>query len=195
MEIVNREELKDPKFLKLHKYNIVHSNNTFYREFVEIGNAVCALVYNRKNHKYIFVKQFRPGTGIELLELVGGMPNGHTAEECIREEVIEETGYKPEHIELMSVTNWVPAYSTERLHMYYVVVSEKEDNGGGLQHEHEYLEVVEMSKKEILAFDFQKYGDAKTILALSLIGLNKPFQNTYKNINIMDNPDSREYGC
>lgn len=196
MKIIRKENLKEPKFFKFSKYILEHDNIVFDREFIEIGDTVCALIYNKKSRKYVFVKQFRPGMGDDLIELVGGLYNQNSLEDFIREEVLEETGYIPETITLISTTNWVPAYSTEKLHMFYIVVSEKENNGGGLKHENEFVEVIEMSKKEIHSFDFQKYSDAKTLLSLSLTGLISPFKNTPPTgPNLMENPESRVYGC
>jgi ADP-ribose pyrophosphatase len=195
MKVVNKEKLEKVDFLKMFKYNIEHKDKIFYREFIEIGDAVCAVVYNTKTDKYVFVKQYRPGTNKELIELVGGLPNENlTPVQCIRIEVLEETGYMVDTIELMTITNFAPCYSTEKLHMYYITVSEKIETGGGLEHEDEYVEVVEMYKENILDFDFQSNSDAKTMLALSLIGLVGPFKNVYRKI-LMENPDLREGGC
>jgi ADP-ribose pyrophosphatase len=195
MKIINKEKLEKVDFLKMYKYNIQHKDKIFYREFIEIGEAVCALVYNTKTDKYVFVKQYRPGPNKELIELVGGLPNGNlTPVQCVRIEILEETGYMVDTVELMMISNFAPCYSTEKLYMYYVTVSEKIETGGGLEHEDEYIEVVEMYKNEILDFDFQTNSDAKTMFALSLIGLVGPFKNIYKKI-LMDSPNEREGSC
>jgi ADP-ribose pyrophosphatase len=133
-----------------------------------------------------------------MVELVGGLPNGElTPIQCIYDEVLEETGYIADSIELMLVCNAVPAYSTEKLYLYYVIVSDKRNgNGGGIAEDHEYLEVVEMTKNEILKFDFQNNSDAKTLLALSLFGFVKQFYSSYRKISgLMESPDLREGGC
>lgn len=195
MRIISEEQLKDPKFLQLSKYTLEHNNSLLDREFLKVGDTVCAVIYNQKTKKYIFVKQFRPGTTTEVIELVGGFPTPNlTKSECIKEEVIDETGYLPDSIDLICSLNWVPAYSDEKLHIFYVVVSEKVGNGGGLLHEGEYVEVIEMSKKDVANFDFENLSDAKTIFALSYINLIKHYF-TKPSSNIMDHPENRVYGC
>lgn len=197
MKIVSKEPIEKLNFLKASRYNLEKDGKIIEREFIEIGDAVCALVYNTKTNKYVFVKQFRPGTGKENIELVGGLPKGDlTPVRCIHEEVVEETGYKVDSIELINVYHAAPSYSNEKLHMYYVTVSEKIGNGGGISEEDEYIEIVEMTKNEIYNFDFQNKSDAKTILALSFLGLyNIYFLKNINKINLMENPDSRWGGC
>jgi 8-oxo-dGTP pyrophosphatase MutT (NUDIX family) len=196
MNVISKEKLEKTEFLKLYKYKLEHNGKFFDREFVEIGLAVSALVYNTKTDKYVFVKQYRPGINGFLLEMVGGMPSDILPTQAIYEEVLEETGYVPDTIELMASLNAVPCYSTERLNMYYVTVSKKAGNGGGIEEENEYIEVVELNKKEVMEFDFQNYSDAKTVLGLSLVGLVQPFQSVHRKMNnLMKNPDVREGGC
>jgi len=62
-----------------------------------------------------------------------------------------------------------PGTSTERVFMYYAEVAgdHKVADGGGLDTEHEYIEVVEMPIDEALdALDRGLMADAKTIIAL-----------------------------
>lgn len=192
MKIINKEVLSDG-FLKLHKYNVEHNDVVFEREFLDVGVTVCALVHNTMTDKFIFVKQFRPGTAnSKLVELPGGWLENNNPVQTIHNEVIEEVGYKPDKIEKMLETFFVPGYSSENLNIYYVTVSEKISEGGGITNEHEYIDIVELSRADILKLK-PSDADAKTLMALSMCNLIKPYY--IYNYNRMSNPEERIGGC
>jgi len=55
MVIVDKEKILDGH-LKVFKYFVTENGIVFEREFVDVGDTVCALVYNTITKKYIFVK-------------------------------------------------------------------------------------------------------------------------------------------
>jgi len=135
MKIINKEVLSD-RFLKLHMYNVEHNDSMFEREFIDVGGTVCALVHNIHTDKFVFVKQFRPGTAnSDIVELPGGWLENDNPVETIHNEIIEEVGYLPDKIEKMFDTYFVPGYSSEHITVFYVRVSKK------------YLKVVEYKLK------------------------------------------------
>jgi len=173
MVIVDKEKILDGH-LKVFKYFVTENGIVFEREFVDVGDTVCALVYNTITKKYIFVKQFRPGVASSnLIELPGGLVDNYIIdlEDTIKKEIVEEIGYKTDNIEKLISTYFVPGYSSERIHIYYIEVSEKISEGGGVESEDEFIEIVEMTKEEISEFDFENLSDAKTILSLMKLKL------------------------
>lgn len=168
MVIVDKEKLLDGH-LKVFKYFVTENGIVFEREFIDVGDTVCALVYNTITKKYIFVKQFRPGvSSSNLVELPGGLVDNYELdlENTIKRELIEEIGYKTDNVYKLISTYIVPGYSSERLHTYYIEVSEKISEGGGVKSEDEFVEIVEMTREDIVEFDFENLSDVKTIMAL-----------------------------
>jgi len=105
--------------------------------------------------------------------LPGGLVDNYIIdlEDTIKKEIVEEIGYKTDNIEKLISTYFVPGYSSERIHIYYIEVSEKISEGGGVESEDEFIEIVEMTKEEISEFDFENLSDAKTILSLMKLKL------------------------
>src|SRR3954462_274770 len=69
------------------------------REAYDRGNGATILLYNRDNKTVILTKQFRVATYINgnndgmLIECCAGLLDQNNAEDCIRRETEEETGY------------------------------------------------------------------------------------------------------
>ena len=72
------------------------------RETYDRGNGAVILLYNRQTKNVILTRQFRfPAfvNGLEdglLIEACAGLLEEHNAEECIKKETEEETGYRIE---------------------------------------------------------------------------------------------------
>jgi nudix-type nucleoside diphosphatase (YffH/AdpP family) len=159
-------------FYSLKKLTVEDKGETFERELFDVGKAAAALIYNTKTEKYILVKQYRFGAGRELLEIVAGIvENGQGDPEItIRKEVEEETGYEVDQLE--HICDFYPSggASTEKLFLYYAEVSNKKAKGGGLDEEHEEIEVLEYSLDELLSLQLL---DAKTIIAVQWMARKK----------------------
>ncbi|MFC1625097.1 NUDIX hydrolase [Patescibacteria group bacterium] len=117
------------------KYKLPNGTTHDY-DIVEMGPAACALALT-KNNKVITLKIFRPGPDKILLELPGGLiEKGSTAEETIKKEFLEETGYSGE-FKLVSST-YEDAYSTMLRYHFVGINCEKvqdqklEEREGGL---------------------------------------------------------------
>ena len=138
------------------------SGKTIHREVVERGNSVSAIVYNPKNNTVILTSQFRVGSGKEMVELVAGMiDKSENASDTMVREILEETGYETKTIEQISEFYLSPGGSSEKMFLFYAVVGEQVESGGGLESENEEIDIVEMSLSE---FKNTKFDDAKTIM-------------------------------
>jgi ADP-ribose pyrophosphatase len=158
-------------FMKLNVLDVeTESGKIIHREVLERGDAVAGLIYNTKTQKYIFVKQFRPGAKGNLVEIVAGTMDveGETPEHCMVREVMEEVGYKVDKIEQLNSCYCSPGSMTEKLNIFYIEVSEKVEEGGGVGDESlELVEVVETGLSEHFV------NDAKTIIAIQWLRLKQ----------------------
>lgn len=100
------------------------------------------------------------------------------ARSSLTRELNEEPGYHPFHLEPIATFYPSPGGSSERLHLFYAEVSEtgRTGPGGGLDSEHEDIEVIELSIDELRArLDAGELVDAKTIIAAQwLLSRHRP---------------------
>lgn len=185
---INRKILSE-KFFTLSEvefdYQLKNGNwiqNTW--EVLERGNAAAALLYNTEKKTVLFVKQFRlpafmngSETGF-LLEVPAGMldANDDSAEEAMKREILEETGYEVPKLKKVYNAYATPGGSTERFSSFVGEYSEemKTEKGGGLDSENEDIEIVEMPFSK--ALELMENGDivdAKTIILLQYAVINK----------------------
>lgn len=164
--------------LKKFTFNYLKKNGiwqTQMRESYDRGNGAAILLYNPKNKTVILTKQFRLPTYINgnddgmMIECCAGLLDMDNPEDCIRKEVLEETGYKINTVTKVFEAYMSPGAVTEILHYFVGEYSSsmKMEEGGGLDHEQEDIEVLELSFEE--AYNMFLTGaikDAKTILLL-----------------------------
>lgn len=111
-----------------------------------------------------------------LIEACAGLLDRDNAEDCIRRETEEETGYKIETVEKVFKAYMSPGSVTELLYFYIAQYSDnmKSHDGGGLAEEQEEIEVLEISIDE--ALQMIKTGeikDGKTIMLLQHLRLHQ----------------------
>lgn len=63
-----------------------------------------------------------------------------------------------------------PGGNTEIITIYYVEVSDKIEDGGGLATEHEEIDIIYMDYDEMISTRFR---DAKTIIAINWVKINR----------------------
>lgn len=145
------------------------------REAYDRGNGAVILLYNVKKETVVLTKQFRMPTYVNgntdgmMIEACAGILEKGNAEETIKMEVEEETGYKIDNVKKVFESYMSPGSVTEILHFFIGAYEDgmKVSQGGGADDETENIEVLEMGFKE--ALDMAKSGeirDAKTIMLL-----------------------------
>lgn len=113
-------------------------------EYPEWANAFALT----RDNKVIMVRQYRHGIGEESIELAGGVVDaGETPEAAIKRELLEETGYSFENIELIGKLSANPATSNNYTFLYLATGGEK--ISGQQLDEHEEVEVILYSMDEI----------------------------------------------
>lgn len=168
-------EKKEKVFSGFYQLNrlTLRSNNTgesFQREQFKTPNSVGVLVHNLRHDTIILVQQFRVGPEKELLEIVAGKMENEDIGETAQREVLEETGYRVDSLELIHEFHPCPGPVTEHMSLFYAQVNEKLQMGGGLAIENEEIKVVELSCEE---FYNTVFYDAKSIIAQQWLKLNK----------------------
>jgi nudix-type nucleoside diphosphatase (YffH/AdpP family) len=146
------------------------------REVHDHGSAAVVLPIDPVARTALLVRQWRippllMGKSEPLLEAVAGLIDaGETPEDCARREAIEETGHELRELKKVAACFSSPGTMTEFYHLYigfYDAASRIED-GGGLAHEEEDLEAVEMGFDDLRAlFDAGGIDDAKTYIAVA----------------------------
>jgi nudix-type nucleoside diphosphatase (YffH/AdpP family) len=151
------------------------------REAYDRGNGACILLYNKEQETVILVKQFRLPTYINgnetgmLIEVCAGLLDEDNAEECVRRESEEESGYKVFEVRKIFEAYMSPGSVTEIIH-FFVAEYHKEmrvNEGGGLEHEQEDIEVIELKLDDAMnMISNGEIKDGKTIMLLQYARLN-----------------------
>ncbi|UQD57621.1 NUDIX domain-containing protein [Flavobacterium sp. K5-23] len=145
------------------------------REVYDRGNGSAILLYNSQKKTVILTRQFRLPTYLNgnksgmMIEVCAGMLDLDNPEQCVIRETEEETGYRITKVEKIMETYMSPGAVTEILHLFTGAYDEsmKVSEGGGVAHEHENIEVIEMPFEEAYALiESGEIQDAKTIVLL-----------------------------
>ena len=110
-----------------------------------------------------------------LIEACAGLLDQDNAEDCIRKEAEEETGYKIAKVTKIFEAYMSPGSVTEILYFFVAEYSAamKVSAGGGLEHEQEHIEVLELDFNDAYGMiDSGEIMDGKTIMLLQYAKLN-----------------------
>jgi nudix-type nucleoside diphosphatase (YffH/AdpP family) len=145
------------------------------REVYDRGNGAAILLYNSTQKTVILTRQFRLPTYLNgnksgmMIEVCAGLLDQDNPEECIIRETEEETGYRITNVVKVMEPFMSPGAVTETLHLFIgeYDASMKVSEGGGVEHEQENIDVMEMSYNEAYAMIASgEIKDAKTIILL-----------------------------
>lgn len=145
------------------------------REAYDRGNGATILLYNREKQTVILTRQFRLPTYINgnesgmLIEACAGLLDKDNAEDCIRKETEEETGYKVSKVRKIFESYMSPGSVTEILYFFVAEYTKemKVGEGGGLEEEQENIEVLELDFDEACEMMYTgQIKDGKTIMLL-----------------------------
>ena len=144
------------------------------RETYDRGDGATILLYNKASRTVILIRQFRFPTFREghdgfLIEAAAGLLEQASAEQRIRAEVEEETGYTVGHVHKVFEAFMSPGSVTERLHFFVAEYepSSRLGDGGGLAHEGEDIEVLELPLAQAMQMVADgRICDGKTIMLL-----------------------------
>ncbi|MDE2385915.1 MAG: NUDIX domain-containing protein [Alphaproteobacteria bacterium] len=144
------------------------------REVADHGDGATVLPVDWARGMVLLVRQWRAGVAFGghepfLLETCAGLLDADHPEECVRREALEELGTRVRNIRHIADCYTSPGALSERLSLFIADYEEQDriHQGGGLAHEHEDIEVVELPLAE--AYEAIARGgirDAKTIILL-----------------------------
>ena len=151
------------------------------REVYDRGNGATILLYNKEKQTIVLTRQFRLPTYVNgnttglLIESCAGLLDQDNPEECIRRETEEETGYKISAVKKVYEAYMSPGSVTEILYFFVAEYTPemKIGEGGGLDHENEDIEVLELPFTRALEMmSTGEIKDGKTMLLLQYAQLN-----------------------
>nr|WP_121274080.1 GDP-mannose pyrophosphatase NudK [Pedobacter schmidteae] len=158
------------------------SLQTQSREAYDRGNGATILLYNVEQKTVILTRQFRLPTFINgnetgmLIEACAGLLDKDNPEDCIKRETEEETGYKVTAVKKIFEAYMSPGSVTEILYFFIAEYSKtmKVSDGGGLAHEEENIEVLEIGiEQAIKMMETGEIKDGKTIMLLQYLQLHQ----------------------
>ena len=182
---IQKSEILSDDWYTLRKitYDLLQKDGTWTtmsREAYDRGNGATILLYNLKSKTVILTKQFRLPTFINgnptgmLIESCAGLLDQDNVEDCIKRETEEETGYQVSKIKKIFEAYMSPGSVTEILHFFIAEYANhmKISEGGGLKHEQENIEVLEIVfNTALLMIDTGEIKDGKTIMLLQHLRL------------------------
>jgi len=182
-----RTKLLSDDWYTLNKITFEYLNDkgiweTQHRESYDRGNGAAILLYNPKKKTVILTKQFRMPTYLNgnddgmMIEVCAGVLDGDNPEKCIIKEVEEETGYRISKVKKVIESYMSPGAVTEILHLFIAEYNDemKVSEGGGLDDEHENIEVLETPFIDALKMiENREIVDAKSIMLLQYAQINR----------------------
>src|SRR6266487_5324398 len=184
IKIVETKLLSDNWYtLRKITYEYLKNDGTWQtqsREAYDRGNGATILLYNKEYETVILTRQFRLPSFISgnasgmLIEACAGLLDKDKAEDCIRRETEEETGYKISEVQKIFEAYMSPGSVTEILYFFIAAytTSMKVNSGGGIEYEQEDIEVLEFNVNEaIQMIDKVDIKDGKTIMLLQYVKL------------------------
>jgi GDP-mannose pyrophosphatase NudK len=169
--------------LKKVTYDYLDNNGQWFtqsREAYDRGNGAVILLYNLAKNTVILTQQFRLPTYINgnesglLIEACAGLLDQDQPEACIKRETEEETGYALSEVTKVFEAYMSPGSVTEILYFFIAEYNAqmKVSEGGGLESEHENIDVLELPfAKAFAMIDSGEIKDAKTIMLLQHLRL------------------------
>ena len=154
---------------------------TQVREAYDRGNGATILLYNTTNQTVMLTRQFRMPTYLNgnetgmMIEACAGLLDQDNAEDCIKRETEEETGYQVKDVRKIFEVYMSPGSVTEIVHFFVGEYTKdmKVNDGGGVADEQENIDVLEFPFQQ--AYDMIASGeikDAKTIMLLQYAKIN-----------------------
>jgi GDP-mannose pyrophosphatase NudK len=186
VKIVKEELLSDNWYaLKKYTYEILKRNGKREqqtREVYDRGNGAVILLYNKENKTVILTRQFRLPSFVNgnkegvLIEACAGLLDQDKPEEAIKRETEEETGYRIGEVKKIFEAYMSPGSVSEILYFFIAEYSQsmKVHEGGGVEHEQEDIEVLELKFDDTLTMiETGEIRDAKTIMLLQYMKIKQ----------------------
>jgi ADP-ribose pyrophosphatase len=161
---LSSETVFSGKLIDVRKDRVRLPNGKSTEREIVVHPEVIAVVPVLDDGRVVFVRQYRKAADRVLLELpAGGIDAGETAEEAVRREMVEETGYRVGSTRFLTRFYSSPGFTTELMHLFLATDLEP----GDATEETDQIEVVTLSVDEALRrMNGGEMADAKTILGV-----------------------------
>ena len=156
------------------------------RDLLDRGDGVTVLLHNRERRTVILLRQPRIVATLlgdpigETIEACNGLVSNETPAACALREVQEETGFSPLRLSFIASVYASPGGSLERIHLFLAEYDESSriSTGGGLPHEGEDIEVLEVPFDTAIEWVRQSaIIDGRTILVIQHLQLSGLMDN------------------
>lgn len=147
------------------------------REVYDHGDGAAVLPYDPARRSVLLVRQFRlpphlaTGQGM-MIEACAGLLDGERPDVAVRREALEETGYRLDTLEILGRIFLSPGSLSESVWLYLAPYSpaDRIGEGGGVAHEGEDIEIIEMTMEEAwLKMETGEICDGKTVILLQAL--------------------------
>lgn len=149
------------------------------RETYDRGDAAAILLIDPERRIVVLTRQFRLPVHLEgrdsfVIEVCAGLLDGDDPATCAIREAAEETGYRVRRLTRVFDVYPSPGSVKEKVHLFIgeIAADDLVSAGGGLAHEGEDIEVVELGFGRALEMiESGKIADAKSILLIQYAAL------------------------
>ena len=150
------------------------STQILTNEIYHVDDGAAGLLYDVARRTVVLVRQFRlpaylQGSSGYTLEAAAGFLDGASPEDRVRQEIMEEAGYRVSSVTKVYEGLMVPGCVTHTVYGFVAPYTpeDKIAPGGGLLEEGEDISVVELSIDDAIAMiESGEIVDAKTIMLL-----------------------------
>jgi nudix-type nucleoside diphosphatase (YffH/AdpP family) len=186
VRIIKEELLSDNWYsLKKYDFEILQKDGSWQKQTREVydrGNGAAILLFNTQKKTIILTRQFRLPSFVNknvegyLIEACAGLLDQDNPEEAIKRETEEETGYRIKDVRKIYEAYMSPGSVSEILYFFIAEYSDdmKVNAGGGVAHEQEDIEVIEIGFAQALTkMKTGEIKDAKTIILLQYMEIHQ----------------------
>jgi GDP-mannose pyrophosphatase NudK len=186
IRMIKEELLSDNWYtLKKYTYEILKRDGSRHeqtREVYDRGNGAAILLYNKEFKTVILTRQFRLPSFVNgnehgyLIEACAGLLDQENPEVAIKRETEEETGFRIKEVRKVFEAYMSPGSVSEILYFFIAAYTQsmKVNDGGGVEHEQEDIEVLEIGfDKAFEMIERAEIKDAKTILLLQYMKISQ----------------------
>ena len=182
-EILNTE-VKDDSWARFLRAQVrLDDGSVVWRQIEDHGDVAVVLPYDPVRRKVLLVALFRAPRlyagedGVAVEAIAGLIDAGEDAETAARREAMEEAGVRLGALRRVARAWSSPGISTERMSLFLAPYAEEDRiaAGGGVQGEHEDIEVREVSLAELAKeLDAGAVADMKLLALVQALRLERP---------------------
>lgn len=173
-KVLKSEMIVDEKWYKLRRDHVALPSGLEMDDYyVSVRpNVVLTFPLTEDNH-VIFVRQYKHAAGDIFIELPGGVVDEHETQpaEAAKREVLEETGYTSDEVELLLEVTDNPTKDTNR--MYYFLARNVKKVAEQDLDDSEAIEVLKVPLHEVAGMILEGKINVSGSVALCLLALRK----------------------